>query len=99
MVYFVVTAEVECENFCCVLVVVFTRMMCQDFVVCLEDAIKHGLSGARYSTVQMSEGKLVKRLVLKHFQGAINLLMHILGLTDGAPVELSILHSLQMIEQ
>ena len=53
--------------------------MLQDFVVSVENAIKQGLSGTRHSIVLVSERKLVKRLVLKHFQGVTDLLMHILG--------------------
>ena len=46
----------------------------------IESVIKQELSGTRHSTVLVSERKLVKRLVLKQFQGAIDLLMHISGL-------------------
>jgi hypothetical protein len=45
----------------------------------IESVIKQELSGTRHSTVLVSERKLVKRLVLKQFQGAIDLLMHISG--------------------
>ena len=48
----------------------------------IENAIKQGLSGTRHSTVLASERKLVKRLVLKHFQGITDLLMHISGLIE-----------------
>jgi len=45
----------------------------------VESAKKQGLSGTRHSTVLVSERKLVKRLVLKQFNGEIDLLMDIPG--------------------
>ena len=51
----------------------------------IESVIKQELSGTRHSTVLVSERKLVKRLVLKQFQGAIDLLMHISGSTNIVP--------------
>ena len=50
-----------------------------DYVVSVENAIKQGFFGTRHSTVLVSERKLVKHLVLKHFKCVTDLLIHISG--------------------
>ena len=50
-----------------------------NFVMRIEIAIKQEFSGTRHNIVLVSERKFVKHLVLKQFQGAIDILMYISG--------------------
>ena len=50
-----------------------------NFVIRIESAIKKEFSGTWHNTVLVSKRKLVKRLVLKQFQGVMHFLIHISG--------------------